>query len=172
MARPSPESVVTLLAVYDSHAEAAQSVSAVIAAGILPATLEMMDSTIIQAVEDSKPCGYPRDAAAVLIIEVDGPGLPLHLVVVSVAYRKGARIKVTAVDVETEVHQIDGQSIDGPPVLVGSISVPEPDITPIFIHSSFNCLKLLLKYQLSSQSDFIKELATIYNLRRYTSEIA
>ncbi len=75
---PSPESVVTLLAVYDSHAEAAQSVSAVIAAGILPATLEMMDSTIIQAVEDSKPCGYPRDAAAVLIIEVDGPAVGLQ----------------------------------------------------------------------------------------------
>ncbi len=60
------------------------------------------------------------------IIEVDGPGLPPHLVVVSVAYRKGARIKVTAVDVDTEVHLIDGQSLDGPPVLVGSISVPEP----------------------------------------------
>ena len=75
---PLPESVATLLAVYDSHADAARSVSAIIAAGIVPATLEMMDSTIIGAVEDSKPSGYPRDAAAVLIIEVDGPavGLP------------------------------------------------------------------------------------------------
>jgi len=75
---PAPESVVTLLAVYDAHAEAAQSVSAITAAGIIPATLEMMDSTIIQAVEDSKPCGYPRDAAAVLIIEVDGPAVGLQ----------------------------------------------------------------------------------------------
>ncbi len=60
------------------------------------------------------------------VIEADGPGLPPHLAVVSVAYRKGARVKVTAVDVETEVYQIDGQSLDGPPVLVGSIEVPEP----------------------------------------------
>ena len=75
---PAPESVVTLLAVYDTHAEAAESVSAVIAAGIVPATLEMMDSTVIRAVEDSKPCGYPRDAAAVLIIEVDGPAVGLQ----------------------------------------------------------------------------------------------
>ena len=75
---PLPESVATLLAVYDSLADAARSVSAIIAAGIVPATLEMMDSTIIGAVEDSKPSGYPRDAAAVLIIEVDGlaVGLP------------------------------------------------------------------------------------------------
>ena len=75
---PLPESVATLLAVYDSLADAARSVSAIIAAGIVPATLEMIDSTIIGAVEDSKPSGYPRDAAAVLIIELDGPavGLP------------------------------------------------------------------------------------------------
>ena len=70
---PSPEAVITMLAVYDDHGAAARSVSAVIAAGIVPATLEMMDSTVIRAVEDSKPCGYPRDAAAVLIVEVDGP---------------------------------------------------------------------------------------------------
>lgn len=75
---PAPESVVTLLAVYDTHGEAAESVSAVIAEGIVPATLEMMDATVIQAVEESKPCGYPRDAAAVLIIEVDGPAVGLQ----------------------------------------------------------------------------------------------
>jgi glycolate oxidase subunit GlcD len=74
---PSPESVATLLAVYDSLADAARSVSAIIGAGIVPATLEMIDSTVIGAVEDSKPSGYPRDAAAVLIIELDGPGVGL-----------------------------------------------------------------------------------------------
>jgi D-lactate dehydrogenase (cytochrome) len=74
---PLAESVVTLLAVYDRLADAARSVSAIIAEGIVPATLEMMDATVIQAVEDSKPCGYPRDAAAVLIVEVDGPRIGL-----------------------------------------------------------------------------------------------
>jgi len=70
---PIAEKVLTQLAVYDDVAAAAQSVADIIAAGIVPATLEMMDATIIKAVEDSTPCGYPRDAAAVLIIEVEGP---------------------------------------------------------------------------------------------------
>jgi len=70
---PLPETIITMLAVYDEVTEAAQSVSDIIAAGIVPTTLEMMDTLIIQAVEDSCACGYPRDAAAVLIIEVEGP---------------------------------------------------------------------------------------------------
>ena len=70
---PKPEAVITQLAIYDDVGDAARSVSAIIAAGIVPATLEMMDQLIIQAVEDSYACGYPRDAAAVLIIEVEGP---------------------------------------------------------------------------------------------------
>ena len=69
---PLPETIITLLVVYDDIADAAQSVSDIISAGILPTTLEMMDAPIINAVEDSYACGYPRDAAAVLIIEVEG----------------------------------------------------------------------------------------------------
>lgn len=75
---PSPESVVTLLAIYDDNAATARSVSGIIAAGIVPATLEMMDATVIRAVEESMPCGYPLDAAAVLIAEVDGPTVGLR----------------------------------------------------------------------------------------------
>ena len=75
---PQPQSVVTLLVIYDDVAAAAQSVSDIIAAGIVPATLEMMDAPVMQAVEDSVPCGYPRDAAAVLIAEVDGPAVGLR----------------------------------------------------------------------------------------------
>jgi len=70
---PLSESIITMLATYDSIADAAISVSGIISAGILPTTLEMMDAMIIKAVEDSYACGYPRDAAAVLIIEVEGP---------------------------------------------------------------------------------------------------
>ncbi|NQT36145.1 MAG: FAD-binding protein, partial [Planctomycetes bacterium] len=69
---PLPESITTMLVIYDDITQAAQSVSDVIAAGIVPATLEMVDATMIGAIEDSKPSGYPRDAAAVLIAEVDG----------------------------------------------------------------------------------------------------
>jgi glycolate oxidase subunit GlcD len=69
---PLPESIITLLAIYNDIADAARSVSDIISAGIVPTTLEMMDAPIIKAVEDSYACGYPRDAAAVLIIEVEG----------------------------------------------------------------------------------------------------
>lgn len=69
---PLPESTKTMLAVFDSVGEAGQAVSDIIAAGILPATLEMMDNIIIRAVEASLHAGYPVDAAAVLIIEIDG----------------------------------------------------------------------------------------------------
>lgn len=70
---PLPEAVITMLVVYDGLDEAARTVSDIISAGIIPAALEMMDQPVMQAVEDSFPCGYPRDAAAVLIIEVEGP---------------------------------------------------------------------------------------------------
>ena len=69
---PLPEKIITLLVIYDDIGDAAQSVSDIISAGILPTTLEMMDAPIINAVEDSYACGYPRDAAAVLIVEVEG----------------------------------------------------------------------------------------------------
>ena len=69
---PAPETVRTMLAVFDSIEAAGDTVSAIIRAGIIPATLEMMDNLVIQAVEDSLAAGFPRDAAAVLLIELDG----------------------------------------------------------------------------------------------------
>lgn len=69
----NPEAVRTLLADFNSIDEAAQAVSAVVATGIVPAALEMMDRATIIAVEASiYAAGYPIDAAAVLLIEVDG----------------------------------------------------------------------------------------------------
>ena len=69
---PRPHALRTMLAVFEKMEAASQAVSAIIAAGILPATLEMMDSLIVRAVEDFFHVGYPQDAGAVLIIEVDG----------------------------------------------------------------------------------------------------
>ena len=69
---PKTESVITMLAIYDDISHAARTVAEIMQAGIVPLTLEMMDNTIIQAVEKGAPCGYPTDAAAVLIIEVEG----------------------------------------------------------------------------------------------------
>ena len=70
----NPEAVRTLLADFESIDSAAQAVSDMIATGIVPAALEMMDQGTIKAVEASiYAAGYPTDAAAVLLIEVDGP---------------------------------------------------------------------------------------------------
>jgi glycolate oxidase subunit GlcD len=68
-----PEAVRTLLAPCDTIDRATGIVSAVIAAGIVPAALEMIDRTILQAVEAAYHLGLPTDAGAVLLIEVDGP---------------------------------------------------------------------------------------------------
>src|SRR5436309_9809101 len=70
---PVPRAVRTLLADFSSIRAAGEAVSAVIASGIVPAALEMMDQSCIRAVEDSVyAAGYPRDAAAVLLVELDG----------------------------------------------------------------------------------------------------
>ena len=66
------ESVRTLLAIFDEMDVATRTVVDITAAGIIPAALEMMDRTTIEAVETGSPVGFPRDAEAVLIVEVEG----------------------------------------------------------------------------------------------------
>ena len=67
-----PQAVKTVLAVFDEVDQASAAVSAIIARGLVPAAMEMIDQLTIQAVEDAFQCGYPRDAAAALLIELDG----------------------------------------------------------------------------------------------------
>ena len=70
---PNPTAVRTLLAVFPSMRTAGQAVTDVIASGVVPSALEMMDKNCIAAVESSSyKAGYPVDAEAVLILEVDG----------------------------------------------------------------------------------------------------
>jgi glycolate oxidase len=74
----SPQSVQTLLAAFRSMDEAGSAVSAVIAAGVLPAAVEMMDALSIEAAEAAVSCGYPAGAGAVLIVELDGPAVEVE----------------------------------------------------------------------------------------------
>jgi FAD/FMN-containing dehydrogenase len=70
---PNPEAVRTLLADFLSLDDAARATSAIVASGIIPAALEMMDGPTIRAVEQSiYAAGYPTDADAILLAEVDG----------------------------------------------------------------------------------------------------
>lgn len=68
----TPEEVAVLLASFPTMESASRAVTAIIADGILPASLEMMDALTITAVEAAFHCGYPLDAAAVLLVELDG----------------------------------------------------------------------------------------------------
>ena len=68
-----PEAVTTLLAAFTSMGAGGSAVSAIISAGFLPAAIEMMDALAIEAAEAAVACRYPDGAAAVLIVELDGP---------------------------------------------------------------------------------------------------
>jgi glycolate oxidase len=70
---PLPEGVKTVLASFASIEDASEAVSAIIAAGMIPAALEMIDEAVIRAVEEGLHAGYPKGAGAVLLIELDGP---------------------------------------------------------------------------------------------------
>ncbi len=70
---PQPEAVKTLLAVFRCIEDASNAVSGIIGRGIIPVAMEMLDREIIKAVEANVKAGYPLDAGAVLLIELDGP---------------------------------------------------------------------------------------------------
>ena len=69
---PAPEQAQVVLAAFDSVAAAGQAVAEIISQGILPAGLELMDTLALRAAEDFVHAGYPTDAAAILLCEVDG----------------------------------------------------------------------------------------------------
>ncbi len=101
---PDPPAVATLLLDFTSVDDAAETVSGIIAGGLVPAALEMMDRRITKAAEEFVHAGYPTDAAAVLLVELDG--LPMgvdagveHVRAVGRAH--GARtVRVAADDAE------------------------------------------------------------------------
>jgi len=70
---PQPEAVKTILAVFPSVEGASNAVSGIIGCGIIPVAMELMDRETVKAVEANVKAGYPLDAGAVLLIELDGP---------------------------------------------------------------------------------------------------
>ncbi|MGL4208334.1 MAG: FAD-binding oxidoreductase [Candidatus Adiutrix sp.] len=71
---PIPENFRTISAIFDDLKKSGQAVSKIIAAGIIPTALEILDNELIKALEDYLHLGFPKDAAAMLLIEVDGLG--------------------------------------------------------------------------------------------------
>lgn len=101
---PDPPTIRTLLLDFVTVEDAGATVSGIIAAGIVPAALEMMDAEITRAVEDFVGAGYPRDAGAVLLVELDGldAGVAAQVEAVrAVGLAHGARsVRVAADDSE------------------------------------------------------------------------
>lgn len=101
---PLPEAVKTCLATFPSMLEACEAVSDIVALGIIPAAVEMMDRATIEVVEAGASAGgYPRDAEAVLLVEFDGApaGLArLEREVGGICRRRGAGAFVAARDAE------------------------------------------------------------------------
>src|SRR5437773_437529 len=69
-----PEAVKTLLAIYDSTEDAGETVAEITARAITPVAIEMLDGVMLRMVEEATHAGYPMDAAAVLLIELEGLG--------------------------------------------------------------------------------------------------
>lgn len=91
---PVPEAVKTMLFDFAGIDEACRTVSRVVAEGIVPAAMELMDRSTVRLVEDWLGLGLPRDAAAVMLVEVDGPAAALDAQagrIVEIARAHGAR---------------------------------------------------------------------------------
>ncbi len=100
----SPERVQTLLAGFPAIENAGEAVSAIIAAGIVPAAIEMMDALAIEAAEAAVHCNYPAGAGAVLVVELDGPAVEveeqLRLVEQHCRDSRAFEVRIAADDIE------------------------------------------------------------------------
>ena len=93
---PSPAATTVMLAAFGDADHASHATSKIIAAGIVPAALEFMDALTIQAVEPAYHAGYPLDADAVLLIEIDGVA---------------ADVAETAAEVEAICHEVGATTV-------------------------------------------------------------
>ncbi len=102
-----PESICVLLADFTSIAAAGAAVTDIVKAGIIPGGMEIMDNLSINAVEDLVATGfYPRDAAAILLVELDGPAVEVtanQARVAELCRYNGARGITVATDPETRL---------------------------------------------------------------------
>lgn len=101
---PKPETKKTLLALYEHIEAAAESVSAIIAEKIIPATLEFLDQPTLQVIEDYAKIGLPTDAKAVLLIEQDGDSDTVRrdMEKIEAICKNGAAVSVQTAETEQE----------------------------------------------------------------------
>jgi glycolate oxidase len=116
---PQPQAVRLLMAAFDDTAEAAEAVSRIIAAGIIPAGLEMMDRLAIRAADEFVQAGYPLDVDAILLCELDGQIDDVEEQLARVQHllqQAGARLVEVAVDEEQRQRMWAGRKAAFPAV--------------------------------------------------------
>ena len=116
---PKPPNVVVMLAAFDSVEQAGDAVAQVISAGIIPAGMEMMDKLAIEAAEQFAHAGYPLDAAAILLVELDGAAEEVESVSSTVAQllqQAGAVSVDVAKDTDTQMRMWKGRKSAFPAV--------------------------------------------------------
>ena len=101
---PIPERAQVILAAFDDVVKAGEAVGNIISAGIIPAGLEMMDKLAIQAAEDFVHAGYPRDAEAILLCEIDGTNAEVseHILTIRQLLRDSGATEVRTAKDESE----------------------------------------------------------------------
>jgi glycolate oxidase len=102
---PKPPAKKTMLAIFDKLDDAATAVAGIMAGGVIPATLEIMDQRSINCVEDYLKLGLPRDAEAILLIEVDGMAEAVEAearIIDTICREKGVRSFQVAKDKQEE----------------------------------------------------------------------
>ena len=104
---PRPQAVKTLVAFFDSTTAAGEAVSAIVAAGVVPGAIELMDNLAIRCAEEMAGAGYPLDAGAALLVELDGPAAECDARFADVAAicerHGGGRIRVARDEAEREL---------------------------------------------------------------------
>lgn len=100
---PNPQDYRTMRVIFDSVDDATGAISDIIGAGIIPAAMELMDRGIVAAVEEAFQFGFPLDAEAIVVIEVDGPTAGLDAQqerIVEFCKKRGAREILQAADAQ------------------------------------------------------------------------
>ena len=136
---PKPKTKRTLQAIYNRIDDAGNTVAKIIEAGIIPATLELMDNQIVKALEDFMHLGFPLDAEAVLLMDVDGEPETVEKQAVLIAEfckAQGARdVRVSQSEKENEQLWVARRSAFGavarlrPNCLVEDATVPVSNLT-------------------------------------------
>ena len=152
---PNPPAVATLLLDFMATADGAATVSDIIAAGLVPAALEMMDAPAVEAVEAFAHAGYPTDAAAVLLVELDGlvDGVDAAVEVIS-RLREANRVRTVRVAADDHERALLWK---GRKAAFGAVARLEPDY---YLHDT-----VVPRTRLVEVLDKVYEIAARYDIR-------